>query len=319
MFLDGRVSFSRIAEILGVSDQTVARRFRRLQRRHGLRVVCREAAAATDAEWLLRLRCTPGRAGAVADLLARRDETHWIRICAGGAEVVCGVTESDAHPHEALVDELLPATRATVVLAAHRILHTFRGGRTTLPSLTGALSDDEAGRIRALPAAPAPPVVLDAQDRVLLAELARDGRAGYAPLGIATGMAEATVRRRLGALLDARAVYFDVDLDATSLGYTETSLLWITAAPARVDAVGRAIAAVGDVAFAAATTGPSNIVASVLSRGTTDLYRLVTSIGAIDGVDRLAADPVLRTVKASGAVSSAGRAGTSGRSASRGS
>lgn len=35
--LDGRASFSRIARVLGVSDQTIARRFRRLQ---GTEVVC---------------------------------------------------------------------------------------------------------------------------------------------------------------------------------------------------------------------------------------------------------------------------------------
>ena len=36
--IDGRASFSRIARFLGVSDQTVARRFRRLAAADGLRV-----------------------------------------------------------------------------------------------------------------------------------------------------------------------------------------------------------------------------------------------------------------------------------------
>ncbi|MER6922656.1 AsnC family protein, partial [Streptomyces spiralis] len=37
--VDGRASFSRIGAVLGVSDQTVARRFRRLCAEGGLRVV----------------------------------------------------------------------------------------------------------------------------------------------------------------------------------------------------------------------------------------------------------------------------------------
>ncbi|MFF7547168.1 AsnC family protein [Streptomyces canus] len=37
--VDGRAPFSRIAEILGVSDQTVVRRFRKLRNTAGLRIV----------------------------------------------------------------------------------------------------------------------------------------------------------------------------------------------------------------------------------------------------------------------------------------
>jgi len=37
--VDGRASFSAIAEILGVSDQTIARRYRRLRSTGALRVV----------------------------------------------------------------------------------------------------------------------------------------------------------------------------------------------------------------------------------------------------------------------------------------
>jgi AsnC-type helix-turn-helix domain len=47
---DGRASFSAIAEVMGVSDQTVA-------------------------HWFLRLRCVPGAGEAIAAALARRAET----------------------------------------------------------------------------------------------------------------------------------------------------------------------------------------------------------------------------------------------------
>lgn len=58
--LDARAPFSRIAAVLGVSDQTIARRFRRLSAEGGLRVVAvRDAERLGQSQWMLRLRCAP--------------------------------------------------------------------------------------------------------------------------------------------------------------------------------------------------------------------------------------------------------------------
>ncbi len=58
--VDGRASFSRVAEILGVSDQTVARRYRRLRSSGVLRVVGLKARHKIGTlGWFLRMRCVP--------------------------------------------------------------------------------------------------------------------------------------------------------------------------------------------------------------------------------------------------------------------
>ena len=47
LHIDGRAALARIAQVLGVSSQTVTRRFQRLQRDAGLRVVASPCPAST--------------------------------------------------------------------------------------------------------------------------------------------------------------------------------------------------------------------------------------------------------------------------------
>src|SRR4051794_58889 len=58
--LDGRAPFSKIADVLGVSDRTVARRFGRLSATGTARVAGVANSYRTGhAEWLVRLRVRP--------------------------------------------------------------------------------------------------------------------------------------------------------------------------------------------------------------------------------------------------------------------
>src|ERR1700733_1157100 len=72
--IEARASFRTLGEVCGCSDQTVARRYRRLQEVADLRVVGDvEALRVGWDDWLLRLQCTPGGAAPVgegADALA---------------------------------------------------------------------------------------------------------------------------------------------------------------------------------------------------------------------------------------------------------
>jgi len=52
--------------------------------------------------------------------------------------------------------------------------------------------------------------------------------------------------------------------------------LWLSVAPARLDEVGRTLATHPEIPFAAATTGPTNLLASALFRDTRHLYEYLT-------------------------------------------
>ncbi|MEV6397980.1 AsnC family transcriptional regulator [Streptomyces sp. NPDC051907] len=298
----GRASFSKIAAVLGVSDQTVARRFRRLRAEVGVRVVgVRDVQRLGQDHWMLRLRCTPDASDAIARALARRPDTAWIGLASGGTEVVCTTRAGDGGEHEELLLGKLPRTPSIVEIRAHQVLHSFYGGPAGWLGKSRALTPEQVEALRPEsdePPAPDGATRITPDDEPLVAVLERDGRAPFAELQRATGRSESAVRRRLDQLLRSGALFIDVQFDPAAFGFGTRALLWITAAPSELDAVGRALAAHPEVAFAAATAGHCNLVAVIVCRDTASVYRYLNEgLGRIAGVQHVECAPVLRTVK----------------------
>lgn len=81
-----------IGEALGVSESTVARRYRRLRGAGLLRVVGTFSGALLGYQaWTIRLRCTPDSAAAIARALAARPDTSYVHLRSGGTEISCSV------------------------------------------------------------------------------------------------------------------------------------------------------------------------------------------------------------------------------------
>ena len=71
--IEPRASFRTLAEVTGISDQTAARRYRRLSESAGLRVLgVVDGSQLGWTGWFLRLQTTPGSADSIAEALARR-------------------------------------------------------------------------------------------------------------------------------------------------------------------------------------------------------------------------------------------------------
>ncbi|MFF1609579.1 Lrp/AsnC family transcriptional regulator [Amycolatopsis sp. NPDC058278] len=295
--LDGRASFSTIAAVLGVSDQTIARRYRKLRSAGVLRVVgVPEAAPLGQVHWLVRLRCVPDAAAAIAAGLARRDDTQWVSLMSGGTEIVCFVRAPLREQADGLLLGQLPRTPRVVSMTAYRLLRRFAGGPAGWPGRAGALSASEVSSLRRIPSGG--PYRPEPEDAALLAALAHDARADMSTLATACGRSESTVRRRLEALRASGAVYFDVEVDAALLGYPLTATLWLTVAPSALESAGRALAGHPQVAFAAATTGPANLVANVGCRDDAALYSyLADDLGGLPGVQQVETAPMIRTLK----------------------
>jgi DNA-binding Lrp family transcriptional regulator len=306
--IDGRVSFAHLAHVLEVSDQTVARRWRALRERHGVRVVgVVNPHVAGDVPWIVRVRCAPDAAIPVAEALARRDDTRWVHLVAGGTEVVTGVRARADRDDDELLLTRLPRTPRVLDVRAHCLLHTYVGGAASPLTKSTVLSDEQVAALTPQPLAlhePARPprVHLDGGDRRLVAVLARDARASVPELATATGWSPSTVRRRLEQLRVSGAVYFDVDVDARTIGYGAVALLWLTVAPAQVAEVGAALAAHPEVAFATAVTGEIQLHAVAVCQDVPELYRYLTGeVAALPAVAAVETQPVLRTLKGSGA------------------
>ncbi len=200
--VDGRASFSRIGAVLGVSDQTVARRFRRLCAAGGLRVVAvRDPERLGQDQWMLRLRCVPDTVLTIAEALARRRDTNWIALASGGTEVICGTWPRSPGDRDDLLLGKLPRTPSVVEIRAHQLLHRFFGGPDGWVRKFRALTDDEIDALRTEARSDSAPARIDPEDEPLVAALERDGRSGLHELQRATGRSESAVKRRLSALL----------------------------------------------------------------------------------------------------------------------
>jgi DNA-binding Lrp family transcriptional regulator len=302
--LDGRATFTRIGAALDVSTQTVARRYRRLRAEAGLRVVgLAEPTRAGLAQWLVRLTASPHTAQDLAQALARRPDTSWVKLASGGTEIVAVVlTEASGASAHSLLLQDIPRPASITALSAHYLLHTYLGGPTAWQGRTRVLSERQERLVTERP----PPVdrgrgELTGADRDLLAVLGRDGRASHTELADATGWSAVTVARRLEELQASGAIFFDLEISAALLGAGTHALLWMAVEPAHLDRVGTALAGHGELAFVAATTGATNLVAHALCRDPAALHHYLTHrLASVPAIRGLETAPVLRTVKAAG-------------------
>ena len=156
--IDGRAPFSRIGAVLGVSTQTVARRFRRLVADGGLRVAgLADPHRAGRAQWLARLTAAPQAAQDLARALARRDDTSWVRLASGGTEIVAVITTSPGEGHGLLLHDI-PRTAGITAVSAHYLLHMYLGGPTAWRGHTKVLTPKQQQAIAPppIPDLPAP-------------------------------------------------------------------------------------------------------------------------------------------------------------------
>ncbi len=312
LMLAPRAPFRQLAAVVGVSDQTVARRYRKLADTAGLRVYgLIDGQRAGWVDWLVRLQAAPGSAQRIADTLASRPDTRWVRLYSGGTEIVCTLQERTPEQRNALFLHRLPGSRHVTAITSQMILHVFTP--VAYVGYASALSPPQVAALREHApeppeAAPAPDTgndslptgatVLRAEDDPLIAELARDGRAPVADMAAATHWHESTVRRRIEELRRAGLLYFDIDVDDSVLGVNATVMLWLRVEPTCLEAAGRAVAAHPEVPFAAATTGPTNLAVSAVFRGTRELYAyLTTRLADLPGLQSAETAPIIGTMK----------------------
>ncbi|MDL5158860.1 Lrp/AsnC family transcriptional regulator [Actinomycetospora termitidis] len=299
--IDGRVAFSLVADVLDVSERTVERRYRELRAAGAVRVVGKTWPSAVDEQqWLVRVGCVPDAAEGLAHAVARLPETSWVQLTSGGAELLTmvRVPAGDDQPSGSVLSRLPRSPRVTRVDGLS-VLAVFAGGRISPLTKAGPLPDEAVRRIAdaALPD--------DGQrcrptddDAALLAALEVDGRARWRDLATTTGRSPTTVRRRVAELVRGQALVFDVDFAPSLLGLRSSAALWLSVHPSDLLAAGEALAGHPEVGFAAATTGATNLYASVQLRDDRALFEYLTGpVTTLPGLIAIHTAPVLRTVK----------------------
>ena len=186
LYVDPRAPFSRLAEVLGSSEPTVSRRYRRLFDDRILRVVGQlDSQRIGQDDWVVRIRCAPGSAPAVAAKLAQHPDTSWVQMTSGGAEIFSMVHSCDGEQRTPLLLSQLSVGRQVVDLNAYCLLHLFATGLSAPPG-PSHLSRGDISQL--VPPArdglsfERPTAKLQEADWALVRALADDGRASYRQL-----------------------------------------------------------------------------------------------------------------------------------------
>jgi DNA-binding Lrp family transcriptional regulator len=315
LLVDPRCPFARLAAIVDSSEQTVARRYRRLRDDGMIRVRGLRGPVDPGLDWYVRVQVRPGAADTLASALAARADVSWVTITAGGTEVVSFTRPRSPEQRDALLLDRLPRVTNVTSLTAHAILHRFAGsGEKEWSAFEDPLEQEQVeALIAGRPPRPAGVITnregeldgarLTPADEPLATALHDDGRASYAQLAAATGCSAAQVARRLEALFASGALYVDVETATELLGFSAPALLWLTVSPSKLVAAAERLADARETAFVAAISGPANLHATVACRDTHHLYEfLVNEVGAIPAVQAVETSPMARRVKQAGSI-----------------
>jgi DNA-binding Lrp family transcriptional regulator len=305
--IDPRVPFATVASVVGLSEPTVSRRYGRMRRMGAVRVAgVVDPGALGQSQWMVRLRCRPGSATAIAEALAHRDDVSWVALSAAGAEITCAVRSQSQEERDDLLGHKLPRAAAVLDLEASVMLRQFLGGRGHYwAALAGVLTPAQETQLGSTgsPFAESAVVVdraphLEGHDEKLLSALAADGRASLADLAYGADLTPSRVSRRLQKLIADHVVHIDVELAPAALGYHSRANLWLRVHPSETKSVGRALARMPEVGFAAAITGRNNLHAVIHCRDLDELFEFTSDrVGALPGVESADVSPIHRQVK----------------------
>lgn len=260
--LDARptASMRELAEEIGSSERTVARRYRRLRDAGIVAIRGRTLPGIGGGHvWLSRVRIDPPAAPRVARELSHWDTSRWVRLSTDRTELTCGLVLPADRLH--VLDTLsnVPGLRS---LRHHELLEVY----TREPAAAASLD-------------PVDPV-----DREIMAHLAQDGRATAAQIARALGRDASTVSRRRQRLVESGLIYFEADIHPAALSTSADAMVWLGVAPGHIREVGHRLRSLGGCRFAAACTGGPTVVANLVSGSSAGLVQLIDEVLAGRGV-----------------------------------
>jgi DNA-binding Lrp family transcriptional regulator len=302
LYIDPRAPFSRLAEVLGSSEQTIARRYRRLYDERILRVVGQlDSQRLGQSDWAVRIRCAPGSAATVAAKLAQHPDTSWIQLTSGGTEIFSLVHSREGGQQTPLLLSQLSIGRQVVDYEAYCLLHLFATGLTA-PPWPSDLSPGEIAQLhsstRDSPSVDLSKAKVQDSDWQLVQALADDGRAPYRQLAARTHWHETTVRRRVEELIASGVLFFDLDLASDAFAIRSQALFWMSVAPRSLRDVGQVLASRSEFPFVAATSGSTNLVGALVCPEDRSLYEYLTDeMTTLEGLNHIETAPVMQFVK----------------------
>jgi Lrp/AsnC family transcriptional regulator for asnA, asnC and gidA len=144
----------------------------------------------------------------------------------------------------------------------------------------------------------APAGSIDAFDMEIITRLRRDGRTSNRELARALGSSEATVRRRVRALIDQGHIRIVAIADPVLIGYSIDVIIGVEVQPGMIQQAAEGFAALENVRAVTITTGASDLVVAAIFRSNDELLAFLShDVGTIPGITRTSTAYSIRVVK----------------------
>ncbi len=128
---------------------------------------------------------------------------------------------------------------------------------------------------------------MDQADRDIIQVLQIDGRMPYGQIGGRVGLSEATVRKRVGRLIQEGTISVVPVLNLFKVGYQVTALIGLRTSPGRSEDVVEVVSEMEEVQVVAVTTGLYDVFLWAGFQSAQDLHSFVNDkLAAVDGVVR---------------------------------
>jgi DNA-binding Lrp family transcriptional regulator len=287
--LNGRASWTQVARALGAAESTVARRGQQLIESGlvGVTGVLDHLRCGLGISLMVRMRCRPGTAHAVAEALAELPEVRFVTVVTGSADVAAEVVVRDHRDAtRVLVDDLprpddVTETESMVVVRKFSAFEEW--GTGLLPPEAATLLRPDGARTGHREWSET--VRLTEQEFAFARLLAADGRASYAQLAAASGVSESTAARRVESLVRRGCLRFRTLFETPLIGLDVEFMQWLTVEPGELENVGAQLAKHPSTRYVSATTGRFNLCLHGVLPGYGDLYQYLTDVvGALSGV-----------------------------------
>lgn len=276
MDADPMATFAALAEMTGLGERTVARRYRRLVQLGVVRVVARTLPGFEGGvAWMVRSWSDTAHGARLSEALARQPRTRWVRTSRAGDQVVWGLLSSPGRG-----DPIISAVSNDAKIRRVEIMQLLK---VWTPRGQIAVED--------------PRYRLDDVDRAVMAELRRDARLPNAAIAKRVGVDPATVSRRTHRLVEFGIVYYEVEIDPAVQGLGVDTMIWISMAPGKIGDLAQKLSRHPYCRFVAATSGRFDLVVSAVVPHRQDLVAFVDEELAGYGMVAQEVEPMARIPK----------------------
>ncbi|NLJ73534.1 MAG: Lrp/AsnC family transcriptional regulator [Firmicutes bacterium] len=140
--------------------------------------------------------------------------------------------------------------------------------------------------------------VLDDIDREIIRLLQEDGRMPFLTIANQLGLAEGTVRRRVGKLLDEEILKIVGITDPFKVGMNTVAIVGMRVERPRIDEIALTLSSMPEVRYVALSTGNFDLVVEVVVKNNDELLTfLIKKLSEIPGILNTGTSIVLKVAK----------------------